>query len=199
MDYILELRMCQSPVTVSADLPAVAQGVVRGVRRRGEAGSLARAPTRPEGALWTTPSQSTEAHSQKALTALRLPLSAAAYSPPIPPPGIPRSLSRSPIPKRSSSEPLPPQTPLRSVTGPRTHTPLSWPLPASTQGVYPIPPSARPLPPSRHPSPGRPRVAPLDGDQGRPRPPTAGPSPAKLRAPEPPARRPPASGRTHRA
>lgn len=188
MDYILELGMCQSPVTVSADLPAVAQGVVRGVRRRGEAGNIPAPPELPPSlrARYRLPQASPQSESLDSSEALSFCCSlqpshpftwhSAVRSPAAPfPKGLRPSLSAC--------------RPLLALLRDSAHThPLPRPLPASSQGAYPIPLSARPLPPSRHPSPGRPGVAPLDGDPGRGwrGPPTAVPSPGRPRAPEPP-------------
>lgn len=199
MDYILELGLCQSPVTVTAYLPAVAEGVGRGAHRQHP--SAARAPAFPGGALGTTPSRSTGPHSQKALTALGLSLSAASYSPPIPSLGIPLSLPQ-PLSQRVFLQASPPAEPSLLYYGaPATHTPSPAASRVLTRRLpHPLL-SARPLPPSRHPSPGRPRAAPHDGDPGAgwPGPPTAGRSPTRSHAPGSPARRQPAPGRTHLA
>lgn len=101
MDYILELGMCQSPVTVSAYLPAVAQGMVRGVRGTAVSTPALLEPPPSLGVLQGLPQPGPSGpDSQKALTALGFSLSAASYSPPIPSLGIPLSALPQPLSQR---------------------------------------------------------------------------------------------------
>lgn len=110
-------------LSLIADLPAVAQGVVgefRGCRRYP---ALTELPALPGGAEGTSPRWPAGSHSQNPLTAPELRLPAASYRPPSLRLGFRRPLPH-PVPGRSSSEPFPVKTPPRPVTGPRTRRPL---------------------------------------------------------------------------
>lgn len=165
MDYIVYLEVCQSSVTLSADQPAVTQGMGGGGgvgEGLGRDPSPDRTPSPPWGHCMDSPQAtgSPGPHCQKPMTAPRLSLSAAPFRPPIPSPGTPRfTLPRS-SPKRSSE-------PLRAApSSPRsrapTHTFLFLGRPGPRREPAPSLPHSAPQPPSRHPLLGAPlRRSPL--------------------------------------
>lgn len=194
MDYISDLRPCQSPVTLSADLPAVAQRVVRGARGLQAVPQPCPSPAPSLGASYGWPQAGPLGRTAETLdSSTALPF-CSILSPRSPPPGI----RPSPLPQPHFRKVFLRASPLAepSLPGYRApHTP-SWSRAAARPltGRPPLPPSSSPLPPSDTPSAGRPRAAPLPGHPlGGCRPTPSRPSPAAPRAP-----RPGRPGRTHR-
>lgn len=177
-------------LSLSADLPAVAQEVVgefRGCRRYP---ALPELPTLPGGAEGTSPGRPAGFHSQNLLTAPELRLPAASYRPPSLRLGFRRPLPH-PVPGRSSSEPFPVKTPPRPVTGPRTRTALQAACRPLTGRRSHLPPQLAHCRP-RHPFQGRPGpLAPPRTGSGDCRPAPRQPGPVTLLVPAPPARGPP--------
>lgn len=197
MDYISDLGVCQSPVTLIADRPAVSRGCPRGCRLYP---SLAQTLALPGGAIRATPSGSTGP--QKPLTALGLSLSASSNRPPMPPPGSLRSTVPRPHTQGASSRPLPfrplaDRSSLRYRAG--THLPLLGSLPATSgrpqhpslvsphcQPRDTLPGLSRALPPKKGPGrglaePAHHRPAPHDLARSAPRLSTRGLGPGACR------------------
>lgn len=182
--------MSQSFVTLSADLPAVAQGAARGTGGPQAVSQRCPSPLAlPRGAGWITPQPTGiyGPHSQKPMTAPGLSF---CCSPQTSHPfaWIPRFTDCNPTSERSSSEPLPCRT-LRPIPGTRTHLPLPGLLPGPYKAPTPsLPPSSRPTaalltPPLRD----APEVLPQSGNlvKSSPSPPTGRPRPANSSAPQP--------------